>query len=297
MPKSTAPSQPRRQPQFRRFRPPCGSTAAPVPDGAHKRAPRASLRPRQPLHPCAIDQKAGRNRPGPGHKAAPPRPEARRHPSRGQARRHAIRAPSPAPPAGRQARRHPPSAKPGTTHPGAKPGTTHEQRDRRERFERARRESLRPDDLAVLYGWHTVKAALENPARRIRKFLATENAARRLAEEGVTATPELVRPGAIDERLAPDAVHQGLYLEADPLPSPELADDRRRARCWCSTRSPTRIMWARSCAPPPASTSRPWSPPRATARRRPARSPRPRPARWNMCRSSPCRTSRGRWRS
>ena len=76
----------------------------------------------------------------------------------------------------------------------------------------------------MLYGWHTVKAALDNPARKIRRLLATENAARRLAEEGVTATPELVRPGAIAERLAPDAVHQGLYLEADPLPSPELAD-------------------------------------------------------------------------
>lgn len=121
-----------------------------------------------------------------------------------------------------------PAAKPGVAHPaakaGGKPGTTHEQRDRRERFARARRESLRPDDLAVLYGWHTVKAALENPARKIRKFLATENAARRLAEEGITAAPELVRPGAIDERLAPDAVHQGLYLEADPLPAPEIAD-------------------------------------------------------------------------
>jgi 23S rRNA (guanosine2251-2'-O)-methyltransferase len=108
--------------------------------------------------------------------------------------------------------------------PDQKPGVTHEQRERRERFERARRESLRPDDLAVLYGWHTVKAALENPDRKVRKFLATENAARRLAEEGVTATPEIVRPGAIDERLSPDAVHQGLYLEADPLPSPDIAD-------------------------------------------------------------------------
>ena len=33
-----------------------------------------------------------------------------------------------------------------------------------------------------------------------------------------------MRPAAIAERLAPDAVHQGLYLEADPLPSPDLAD-------------------------------------------------------------------------
>jgi 23S rRNA (guanosine2251-2'-O)-methyltransferase len=114
-------------------------------------------------------------------------------------------------------------AKPGAK-PGTKPGTTHEQRERRERFEQARRESLRPDDLAVLYGWHTVKAALENPARRVRKFLATENAARRLAEEGLTVSPEIVRPAAIAERLAPDAVHQGFYLEADPLPSLDIAE-------------------------------------------------------------------------
>jgi len=113
--------------------------------------------------------------------------------------------------------------------PGKKPGVTHEQRDRRERFERARRESLRPEDLSVLYGWHTVKAALENPARKVRKFLATENAARRLAEEGVAASPDIVRPAAIAERLSPDAVHQGLYLEADPLPSPEITDIAARA--------------------------------------------------------------------
>jgi 23S rRNA (guanosine2251-2'-O)-methyltransferase len=116
-----------------------------------------------------------------------------------------------------------PKPKP-AAHLGEKPGVTHEQRDRRERFERARRESLRPEDLTVLYGWHTVKAALENPERRVRMLLATENAARRLTEEGVTATPEIVRPGAIADRLTPDAVHQGLYLEAEPLPSPDIAD-------------------------------------------------------------------------
>jgi 23S rRNA (guanosine2251-2'-O)-methyltransferase len=31
-----------------------------------------------------------------------------------------------------------------------------------------------------------------------------------------------VRPSAIAERLLPDAVHQGFYLEADPLPSPTI---------------------------------------------------------------------------
>jgi 23S rRNA (guanosine2251-2'-O)-methyltransferase len=76
----------------------------------------------------------------------------------------------------------------------------------------------------VLYGWHTVKAALENPARRIRRLVATENAARRLAAEGVAlgVAPELVRPEAIAQRLTPDAVHNGLLAEADPLPSPDL---------------------------------------------------------------------------
>ena len=95
---------------------------------------------------------------------------------------------------------------------GAKPGATHQQLERRERFARARREALQPDGPVALYGWHTVTAALANPARRLRKLLVTENAARRLAEEHVPSriTPEIVRPGVIAERLPADAVHQGL---------------------------------------------------------------------------------------
>ena len=51
------------------------------------------------------------------------------------------------------------------------------------------------NEAAILYGWHTVQAALANPERRIRKLFATENAARRLTEEGITSrvTPEIVR--------------------------------------------------------------------------------------------------------
>ena len=112
--------------------------------------------------------------------------------------------------------------------PGAKPGATREQVERRERFERARRESLRADGdgPVVMYGWHTVTAALRNPQRRLRKLLVTENAARRLEEEGIklAIAPEIVRPSAIAERLLPDAVHQGFYLETDPLDAPAIED-------------------------------------------------------------------------
>ena len=79
-----------------------------------------------------------------------------------------------------------------------------------------------PDGPVILYGWHTVAAALSNPQRQIRKLWLTENAARRLADDKIDTrvTPEIVRPSLIDARLGPDAVHQGLYLETDPLPSP-----------------------------------------------------------------------------
>ena len=84
---------------------------------------------------------------------------------------------------------------------------------------------LAPDGPAILYGWHTVKAALENPNRRFLRLMATENALRRLADEGVAlpVEPELVRPGAIDAKLGPDAVHQGLLAETEPLEAPTAA--------------------------------------------------------------------------
>jgi 23S rRNA (guanosine2251-2'-O)-methyltransferase len=81
-----------------------------------------------------------------------------------------------------------------------------------------------PDGPVILYGWHTVAAALANPQRQIRKLWLSENAARRLSDEKIDTrvTPEIVRPSLIDARLGPDAVHQGLLAEVDPLPSPDI---------------------------------------------------------------------------
>jgi 23S rRNA (guanosine2251-2'-O)-methyltransferase len=82
------------------------------------------------------------------------------------------------------------------------------------------------DGNVILYGWHTVAAALANPEREIRKLFLTENAARRLADDNIDTriAPEIVRPDAIDHRLGPDAVHQGLLAETGPLPELDIDD-------------------------------------------------------------------------
>ncbi len=111
---------------------------------------------------------------------------------------------------------------------GSRPGSGHVKDSHRKGPPRhgsvRRARETGPDGPAVLYGWHTVTAALANPRRRIRKLLLTENAALRLTNENINTrvTPEIVRPSAIDQRLGPDAVHQGLLAEADPLPSPDI---------------------------------------------------------------------------
>jgi 23S rRNA (guanosine2251-2'-O)-methyltransferase len=106
---------------------------------------------------------------------------------------------------------------------------------RKPRFQRPHGKSGRRDpqarrpnfeiDTTVLYGWHPVAEALRNGKRTIRRLLATENSARRLSEElgaPLPIEPEIVRPDEINRLVEPDAVHQGLYLEADPLPSPSV---------------------------------------------------------------------------
>ncbi|RST87276.1 RNA methyltransferase [Aquibium carbonis] len=77
-----------------------------------------------------------------------------------------------------------------------------------------------PEGLVRLYGLHTVRAALDNPRRRITRLLVTKNALDRLgiADPGALPCPvEIVEPRAIDRLLGSDAVHQGVMIEAKPL--------------------------------------------------------------------------------
>jgi 23S rRNA (guanosine2251-2'-O)-methyltransferase len=78
-----------------------------------------------------------------------------------------------------------------------------------------------PDTGPVyLYGLHTVRAALDNPARLKKELLVTPNALNRLKETGaqfgkvkVTET----NPKELDRLLGGEAVHQGAALEVDPV--------------------------------------------------------------------------------
>ena len=81
-------------------------------------------------------------------------------------------------------------------------------------------------DRVTLFGLHAVEAALANPRRPLVKLLATENAAQRLgpllAKRGLK--PEPTTPKDLDRLLGADAVHQGVMLEAEPLPFVTLDD-------------------------------------------------------------------------
>ncbi len=77
-----------------------------------------------------------------------------------------------------------------------------------------------PEGMVRLYGLHTVRAALDNPARRIGRLLTTKNALSRLGIEEASTPPfpvEIVEPRDIDRLVGADAVHQGVAIEAAPL--------------------------------------------------------------------------------
>ena len=80
--------------------------------------------------------------------------------------------------------------------------------------------AMAPDQV-YLYGLHTVRAALDNPARQNIKLSATQNALARLeiADTDALGIPvEMVSPQEIDKVLGPEAIHQGVMLETRPLP-------------------------------------------------------------------------------
>ena len=74
-----------------------------------------------------------------------------------------------------------------------------------------------------LYGTHAVLAALANPKRRLRRLLATAEAAGALPQ-GLALPAEIMGADRIAAVLPREAVHQGLALLTEPLPGLALAD-------------------------------------------------------------------------
>ncbi|MGG6895342.1 MULTISPECIES: 23S rRNA (guanosine(2251)-2'-O)-methyltransferase RlmB [Rhizobium] len=80
--------------------------------------------------------------------------------------------------------------------------------------------ALAPDQV-LLYGLHTVRAALGNPERKNIKLSTTQNALVRLEigpVDSLGVPVEIVSPQDIDKVLGPEAIHQGVMLETRPLP-------------------------------------------------------------------------------
>lgn len=77
-----------------------------------------------------------------------------------------------------------------------------------------------PTDGDLIYGLHSVEAALKNPNRTILRFQATQNAANRLIErfdDGLPVQPEIVTVKEIARQLDNDPVHQGVLIQVAPL--------------------------------------------------------------------------------
>ncbi len=85
-----------------------------------------------------------------------------------------------------------------------------------------------------LYGLHTVAAALNNEKRHKHRLFVSPNALARLRENARkhTIPTEIITssPRELDRLVGPDAVHQGVVLEASPLPPLTLQDLKRLNR-------------------------------------------------------------------
>ncbi|HWA90803.1 MAG TPA: 23S rRNA (guanosine(2251)-2'-O)-methyltransferase RlmB [Rhizomicrobium sp.] len=74
-----------------------------------------------------------------------------------------------------------------------------------------------------LYGLHAVRAALANPARKVRRAVLTSRAAEEIGPKLLgRVRQEVVDGDAVSRLLPPGAVHQGVALQCEPLPGKDL---------------------------------------------------------------------------
>jgi 23S rRNA (guanosine2251-2'-O)-methyltransferase len=90
----------------------------------------------------------------------------------------------------------------------------------------ARSENSGASEVAQIFGFHSVEAALRAPRRKLIRLYATEAAATRLAGEAAARGIETVvlANEEISRRAPREAVHQGVLLEARPLAPIDLSE-------------------------------------------------------------------------
>jgi 23S rRNA (guanosine2251-2'-O)-methyltransferase len=95
----------------------------------------------------------------------------------------------------------------------------------------ARHDIDAPRGTIWLYGIHAIGAALQNPQRRLRRLLLTEEAEVAMAAAFPKPWPipsESTERARLDLLLGQNVVHQGAALLADPLGSPSLVQALER---------------------------------------------------------------------
>src|SRR6201995_6209962 len=76
-----------------------------------------------------------------------------------------------------------------------------------------------------LYGHHAVRAALANPARKVKRAVLTTRAAEEIGPKLLGKVRQEIAEGtAVSKLLQEGAVHQGVALQCDPLPRRDLGD-------------------------------------------------------------------------
>jgi 23S rRNA (guanosine2251-2'-O)-methyltransferase len=90
----------------------------------------------------------------------------------------------------------------------------------------AGRRDARASDVAQIYGFHSVGAALRAPRRKLIRLYATQAAAERLGADIAARGLEtlILSNEEISLRAPREAVHQGVLLEARPLEPIDLSD-------------------------------------------------------------------------
>ena len=125
-------------------------------------------------------------------------------------------------PQGREARRDAGAGKTRPAPQAAQPDSRQARRETPGEKPRERREA----DVARIYGFHSVEAALKAPRRELIRLYATAAAAERLQPEIAARGVEvrIMEIDAIAARAPREAVHQGVLLEARPLAPIDISE-------------------------------------------------------------------------